>query len=157
MLSKPTEARFPIRHRPLRNPGDSLLEEHFETLGRCLPWIAVAGFMCVYAVIDWFRAYGVLPPAPYFSTIVAVALVVIAVVVWRRTARQVDRLRVGRAGEQAVGQLLETFRAEGFDVMHDICEDGFNVDHVLIGPPGVFVVETKTHRKRGNKHVTFDG
>ena len=35
---------------------------------------------------------------------------------------------------------------------------GFNLDHVLIGPAGVFTVETKTHRKAsGDARVVFDG
>jgi len=40
----------------------------------------------------------------------------------------------------------------------DVVGDGFNVDHVLIGPAGVFTVETKTHSKpRGDARVVFDG
>ena len=36
---------------------------------------------------------------------------------------------------------------------------GFNVDHVLIGPAGVFTVETKTWSKpqRGEARIKFDG
>lgn len=35
----------------------------------------------------------------------------------------------------------------------------FNIDHVLIGPAGVFTVETKTHSKpsRGDARIVFDG
>jgi len=36
--------------------------------------------------------------------------------------------------------------------------DGFNIDHVLIGPSGVFAIETKTRSKRsGNAKVRYDG
>lgn len=37
--------------------------------------------------------------------------------------------------------------------------DGFNVDHVLIGPGGIFTIETKTWSKpsRGEAKVYFDG
>jgi hypothetical protein len=46
-----------------------------------------------------------------------------------------------------VGQYLETLRARGYRVLHDLIGDGFNVDHALIGPDSIFTVETKTYHK----------
>jgi Nuclease-related domain len=67
-------------------------------------------------------------------------------------------LKLGRDGEKAVGQFLETLRERRYRVFHDIVGGNFNLDHVLIGPAGVFTVETKTHRKpSGDARVTFGG
>lgn len=43
--------------------------------------------------------------------------------------------------------------------MNDICRDGFNIDHALIGPTGVFAVETKSFSKFGEEDgtITHDG
>ena len=43
--------------------------------------------------------------------------------------------------------MLEDLRAQGYAVFHDIPGDGFNVDHALIGPAGIFAIETKTRAK----------
>ena len=53
----------------------------------------------------------------------------------------------------------ERLREEGFQVFHDVIGNGFNVDHVLIGPAGVFTVETKTWSKplTGSPQINFDG
>jgi hypothetical protein len=56
-------------------------------------------------------------------------------------------LKLGRNGERAVGQYLEGFRAYGGRVFHDVLGDGFNVDHVLICPQGIYAIETKTWSK----------
>jgi hypothetical protein len=49
-------------------------------------------------------------------------------------------------------------RKRGYRAFHDVVGNGFNVDHILIGPAGVFTVETKTHSKpKGNTHIVFDG
>jgi hypothetical protein len=55
-----------------------------------------------------------------------------------------------------VAQYLEWFRSANFFVFHDIPSGDANVDHVLIGPKGVFTIETKTHSKpaRGEYKVT---
>jgi hypothetical protein len=42
-------------------------------------------------------------------------------------------LMQGREGEKAVGQYLERLRARGYQVLHDIPGENFNIDHVLIG------------------------
>jgi hypothetical protein len=52
----------------------------------------------------------------------------------------------GAASEEAVGDVLDELVSEGYTVRHDI-ERPFegNVDHLVSGPSGVFMIETK-HR-----------
>ena len=51
----------------------------------------------------------------------------------------------GAEGEEHVGRILNQLAQAGWLVMHDlqVSRSGKNVDHLVIGPPGVFVVETK--------------
>ena len=75
-----------------------------------------------------------------------------------RIRRRVKTLKLGRDGERAVGQFLERLRVGGARIYHDIPGDGFNLDHVVIAPQGLFVIETKTWAKRSpNDKVVFDG
>jgi hypothetical protein len=80
-----------------------------------------------------------------------------------KTARSRANYRLGFEGERFVGEELCRLIAHKFEVYHDVPFDGFNIDHVLVGPRGVFVVETKTRRKpvngSGDKkfHVKYDG
>jgi hypothetical protein len=80
-----------------------------------------------------------------------------------RIIRECENYRLGFDGERFVGEELNQLVARQFEVYHDVPFDGFNIDHVLVGPPGVFSVETKTRRKPinelGNKEyrVEFDG
>ena len=54
---------------------------------------------------------------------------------------------------------LEALRTAGYSVFHDVLGDGFNVDHVVVGPAGVFTIETKAWSKpaKGAAEITFDG
>ena len=77
-----------------------------------------------------------------------------------RTKEKIKPLRLGQIGEEAVGQFLEEkLRPAGYQVLHDILSDNFNVDHVAIGPAGIYTIETKTHSKpaKGQCFVTYDG
>lgn len=55
-----------------------------------------------------------------------------------------DRYYGGADGEQDVGLVLSRLPQE-FHVFNGLGFDGGDVDHVIIGPTGVFVVETKNH------------
>jgi hypothetical protein len=64
------------------------------------------------------------------------------------------RLQRGIEGEERVGSLLDALQPEGFMVIHDLEIGRGNADHVLVGPTGVFVIETKDwggrfYRRRG--------
>jgi hypothetical protein len=67
-------------------------------------------------------------------------------------------LRLGLAGERAVGQFLEGLRIGGARILHDIQGDDFNVDHVVVSNRGIYCIETKTMTKRRpDAIVHYDG
>lgn len=157
-MSKSTKS--PIKDKPLRVPGQSLeearrklFEDKVETpLMLAIVFIAFAG-------MEWFRHFMGMPPRPILFTIVAILMVGFAA--WRiwRTRPAAHAIKLGIEGEKAVGQYLERLRESGYQVFHDLIGAGFNVDHVLIGPAGVFTIETKTWSKpaRGEAKIRFDG
>lgn len=69
--------------------------------------------------------------------------VLAALVGWRTRDRS---WKVGAAGEAAVGRRLDRLTRRGWRVLHAVSlGSGGDLDHLLIGPPGVFVVNTKHH------------
>jgi hypothetical protein len=55
-----------------------------------------------------------------------------------------ERFLRGAHAESIVGYALEKLRALGFEVVHDLRQPGEgNVDHLVSGPSGVFMIETK--------------
>jgi hypothetical protein len=52
-----------------------------------------------------------------------------------------------------VAEVLDDLRGYGYRVTHDLTRDGFNIDHVAVGPAGVFAIETKF--RSGEGEITF--
>ena len=52
----------------------------------------------------------------------------------------------GAVGEEQVGQIIDGLRDQGWLAIHDATSGRGNIDHILIGPAGLFTVETKSHR-----------
>lgn len=90
----------------------------------------------------------------------------VAYAAWQfvRTRREVGKWTLGEQGERYVGQILDReMSAHGYRVYHDlqIRKKGrtMNIDHLLVGPNGVFLIEDKTWSKpdRGQSVVKYDG
>jgi len=80
--------------------------------------------------------------------------------------RELRACRLGLRGEQAVAETLNhrSVLEAGYTSFHDVPGDGnWNIDHVVVGPAGIFVLETKTRSKRKSLNgqeehkVLFDG
>lgn len=67
--------------------------------------------------------------------------------------KKLRKMYQGRDGERYVGQLLEKMRVDGHVVFHDLKAEQFNVDHVVVGPQGIYVIETKTWSKLPGKSI----
>jgi hypothetical protein len=63
----------------------------------------------------------------------------------------------GAAGERHVARLLVPLDAHGWTVLHDLAVPGSkaNIDHLVIGTPGVFVIDAKYYS--GPLYVSRDG
>ncbi len=78
-----------------------------------------------------------------------VGLAVAALVGWRLRFCPSEQARTwqrGAHGERRTARLLDRLTREGFVVFHDLAVPGntsANVDHLVIGPTGVFVIDSK--------------
>jgi hypothetical protein len=87
-------------------------------------------------------------------------LVVAALVGWRLRFRPSEQARTwqrGAQGERHTARLLDRLTRDGFIVLHDLAVPGSpaNVDHLVIGPTGVFVIDSK--QWTGSVHQGADG
>ncbi len=82
--------------------------------------------------------------------LVAVELAVIAaiVVASRVIEPRFDRWLQGAQGEEHVGEILDGLLDQGWYVTHDVSLGRGNIDHVVVGPAGIFAIETKSNRGR---------
>jgi hypothetical protein len=157
---KYTASRSPLKAAPLRYAGQSLDEEIQRVMeDDILGYLMAAGFSIALALQEWWRWYKSTPPQPVIFSIIAICALAITIRKFVLVRRRIKMLRLARDGERTVGQYLEGFREIGYRVLHDIVGDNFNIDHLLIGPKGVFTIETKTMTKptRGKPEIDYDG
>jgi hypothetical protein len=72
--------------------------------------------------------------------------ITITMVFWDSPPHHIDRWRLGAEGEKATAKALRRLIRDGWTVVHDVDVGRGNLDHILVGPAGVFVLETKNLR-----------
>jgi hypothetical protein len=107
---------------------------------RCLVWIAA--LMATGAV--GLVAFGLLSLEFFVTELVVLAGLF---VIERIAVPRVERWDRGASGEEEIGRLLEGLE-DGWLALHDVDTGHGNIDHVVIGPGGLFTIETKSHRGR---------
>jgi len=163
---------FPDNLKLLRGPGETQrrvlarLDENFVEQF----FFAMAVPAGVAALLLWMTTHlaGSWQVAGIAATMAGfLAVLLLAARYLVRKIQESSNRYLGFFGERVVAEALEPLKAQGFRVFHDVpCGDArapFNIDHVVVGPNGVFAIETKTRRKgraRGGfaeHEIIFDG
>jgi len=152
---------LPFKVMPTNAPGDSLLDEQYNAVIGKLVFSGIVGMCAVWlAAVEWYRWAFKVAPHPLIATVIAAVVAAPCFVMWRRARKRGHDLVAGRLGERYVGAVLDDLRADGFQIVHDVPDKKGNIDHVVIGPGGVFTIETKTRTKRAgdrDKKIVYDG
>lgn len=66
-----------------------------------------------------------------------------AIVLFDSPPAHIERWRTGADGEKATARQLRPLLERGWTLFNDITTEHGNVDHVLVGPAGIFMLESK--------------
>lgn len=153
---KPTKSR--LQNPPLQNPVQSPLESRVEPINdKLLQYIWYPVIALCWALYEWCRFLFDFGPQYVAATLVAAVILVTSIPLINRIRKSPHAASPGITGGKSVGQFLEQFRAHGYQIFHNVPGDPakseyFNIDHVLIGPGGVFTIQTKDERIPASGH-----
>ncbi len=162
----------PERDRLLRGPGESL-KQRIDLMDENLIYLLMG--LIALPVLGGAGAFIALRSAQIGSQNVQVAVsltlavAIIGVGAWYVAKEAVRRGNhyLGWFGERMTAEELEPMKARGWQIFHDVPvstgKTEWNIDHVAVGPGGVFAIETKMRRKgharpgRKDYEVVYDG
>ena len=134
----------PLKRPTQRLPGESIKDQMKVVRDKFFSEAAMpAGLFTAVAGLEWIRHYSASPPNPWLITSMAVIALIWAGLQFIRTRQKLERLELGRQGEIAVAQALSLLKSDGYELLNDLVGNDWNIDHVLIGPSGVYTIETK--------------
>lgn len=164
--------RPPVEFKLLRAPGELSLRALRQIEAR-LPVTLLAAVL-----LPFFLGLALLLGLPLLEGMVRFATAILGTLAFlglvylagRHVTRELTlrrELEVRYLGERAVAEELAPLLAQGFRIFHDVAIHGadsqIDLDHVLVGPNGVTLIECETRQRPTGKNpqrdheVTFDG
>ena len=148
----------------LRMPGETQLGLVRKLEDDSIQWLLWASILPLVVFSGLMAVVAKLPETIQLGG-VAVALLAVAGTFYASAkwfagkTTEIGNRYLGYFGERVVGEHLEPLKALGWRIFHDVPGSAnghaFNIDHVAVGPTGVYVIETKTRRK-GEARPGFD-
>jgi hypothetical protein len=158
----------PFTENVLRAPGQSLvnqLDGLNEDIGLNVRLLITIPFIFYSAYISYLFFYQ-RDFSPLVVQILAGFGATITIFYLVKTLKLIKRRRIIRLGYESditVGQELNQLVLDGNYVYHDFPADEFNIDHIVVGHSGIFVVETKgrskptPHNRHQDATVEYNG
>jgi hypothetical protein len=148
--------RPPVEFVLRRGPGESLrrkIAKMDEDMPIQMSLVSFCPLIAGWLLLLTINKFGLV--ASYVAVALAGVILLLGmagICIW--TLRHFKKRRnylLGYLGERAVAEELEPLMRDGYHVFHDVpsekVEGSFNLDHVVVGPTGLFAIETKTRRK----------
>ncbi|MGD9334283.1 MAG: nuclease-related domain-containing protein [Desulfobacterales bacterium] len=157
--------RSPFTGRFFRSPGESLNRQIAKINDEIIIniiWTIMIPLM-LYAYYISLLHFGTSKPPTTILVILGIGFTVYCLTNLLKHLNLRRSYQLGYEGEIAVGQELNQLMRYGYHVYHDFPAGKFNIDHIVVGPPGVFAIETKARSKPTSKDrkadakVKYDG
>ncbi len=148
-----------------RKPGEYAMDRYHRRQRAWLARVWWRALLIAVVLATTVGVLGLLTPAPirplFWAAGFAGAIVFIAALVASEPPH-VENWRFGAEGEERTAKALRSLIRSGWVLVNDVPAKRGNYDHILIGPAGVFVLETKrlagtVSVRRGVLSVQHDG
>lgn len=128
--------------------GASAREKHGELTNawrrRHRVLFALLGALCGAAVLASYLAGQAWPAISWAAGLLGGVALAFWVAARESPPGWIDNWRAGADGEELTAKALRELEAEGWVAIHDVRDGRGNVDHLLVGVGGVYVLDSKT-------------
>lgn len=155
---KKQEKRTPLQKKPLRHAGQSLEDRLNDIINDIMSYIFMSFVVSILAIMEWVNFYFTFPHARWIYSFIAVFYIIFSILKILPRIKEGKQVSLGMEGEKIVAEFLDELKVDGYKVYNDIISNNFNIDHIIVGPAGVFTIETKTWKKgNGKGSISYDG
>ena len=104
---------------------------------------ATVGLICASVMVSSFFAAGRWPAAAWIFGLLAGVAFAFFLMAWWSPPGWIENWQSGAWGEQATAKALRSLEKDGWVVLHDLPAGRGNVDHIVVGPGGVYLLDSK--------------
>jgi hypothetical protein len=126
-----------------RNEIDRLRDE------RLLPLLLFMFAFWLVCAVEWTQTIAGTAPDPRFWTLLSLIVTLYGGVQVFRLHGRLGHVATSKQANQKVFEILDRIRSKGFVAFHGLAGTSRNIDHVVVGPTGVYTIESKARSGSG--------
>lgn len=133
------------------------LREHKERIvdHRLVPFFLVVFTFWMVCIVEFTQKIGGQTLDPRFWMFLSILVTIYGGFKVFRLRSQVGHFSTRHRKDGRVGEILNRVRAKGFVTYDRLSETESNVDHVVVGPTGIYVIETKERTVFGSRTIDY--
>jgi hypothetical protein len=141
------------------SPAETLIYRRDERLFNDVILSIIAGTAYLgLLLIFWINYYFPFKGSMWFVSITCIGIAAYFFLKAWKNYRAVKVMNVGIKSERDVGHFLQqTIAPLGYRVLNSLSRNHHDIDHVIVGPTGVYCIETKNLQWMLDNPVEFDG
>jgi hypothetical protein len=139
----------------LRLAGQSLRVKAERQFDDFVPYLMIVFAFWIVRLVEWMQKIAGEHPTPGFWMFLSLLVTVYGGVRAFRLYPQLRNARHSERGKRRVAETLDRIRSKGFVVFHDLPEDGSKIDHLVVGPTGIYSIETKAWNVIGSRTIDY--
>ena len=120
-----------------------------------IPFLVLNFAFLIVCAVEWTQKFAGASPDPRFWTVLSLLVTAYGGVQVFRLRPGLRSFYGGKHGERRVAEVLDRLGSKGFVAFHDLANSGLNVDYVVVGPSGIYAIETKM--RRGSGLISYGG
>ena len=126
-----------------RNEIDRLRDEQL------LPLLLFMFAFWIVCAVEWTQKVAGAAPDPRFWTLLSLIVTVYGGIQVFRLQGRLSHIGTSKQANQKVFEILDRIRSKGFVAFHGLAGNSRNIDHVVVGPAGVYTIEAKARSGSG--------
>jgi hypothetical protein len=126
-----------------RNEIDRLRDEQL------LPLLLFMFAFWIVCAVEWTQKVAGAAPDPRFWTLLSLIVTVYGGVQVFRLQGRLSHIGTSKQANKKVLEILDRVRSKGFVAFHGLAGNSRNIDHVVVGPAGVYTIEAKARSGSG--------
>lgn len=135
-------------------PAETLTRRRDETLYMDVKYQVLTGIVFMLLLfIHWMHYLFPKGESMTFATVLYLGIALVYFIIAYRNYKKVERMNIGITAEREAGHFLEQELPKGYRVINSINKGSYDIDHVIIGPSGVYCIETKNTTYQ-DRHLT---
>ena len=139
----------------LRLAGQSLRVKAERQFDDFVPYLMIVFGFWIVCLVEWMQKIVGEHPTLGFWMFLSLLVTCYGGVRAFRLYPQLQNARLGKPGQRRVAEILGRIRSKGFVVFHDLPENGSNIDHVVVGPTGIYAIATRAWNAIGSRTIDY--